>query len=158
MTMPRKIFPPCLAVAGLLAVAAFFPGVLRADPTTSDPVADNRVTGNPVTVVVSKADCQRLARYIPDASASADYQPGVSATGKPVAPADINQGATITPPEVYNFTLNFSALPGRFTQSTINLGQVTVTREGRVFWNGQPLEDADSAALSRACQEILPAK
>ena len=37
--MPRKIFPPCLAVAGLLAVAAFFPGVLRADPATSDPVA-----------------------------------------------------------------------------------------------------------------------
>ncbi|MGO1117597.1 hypothetical protein ACTL6U_02770 [Rhodovibrionaceae bacterium A322] len=118
-------------------------------------LAAGSALADPVTVKVTKKDCQRLVKYTPDASVSADYQPGVSTTGKKVASADLNGGATIQPPEVYTFNLNFSVLPGRYNNSDINLGQVKVTKDGRVYWNGEPLQSDDSHALSQKCQEIL---
>jgi hypothetical protein len=56
------------------------------------------------TVVISKADCQRLVRHVP--AADVEYQAGKDAYGRPVAPADLNGGyADIKPPETIAFQI-----------------------------------------------------
>ncbi len=56
------------------------------------------------TVVITKADCQRLVKYIPEAGV--DYEPGKDAYGRKVAPADLGGGyGWIKPPEVITFDM-----------------------------------------------------
>jgi len=60
------------------------------------------VSGKAQTVVVTKADCQRLVRHVP--SPDVEYRPGQDAHGRPVVPADLNGGyGDIKPPEVITF-------------------------------------------------------
>lgn len=68
-----------------LALACLTPAALAAD------------------AVVTKADCQKLVRYVPDGGA--EYKPGVDAYGRPVVPADLNGGPVIKAPEVVTFNV-----------------------------------------------------
>ncbi len=40
-------------------------------------------------------------------------------------------------------------------RSTLSVGEVTVTQDGAVFWNGQPLQDPNVVLLTRKCRELL---
>ena len=40
-------------------------------------------------------------------------------------------------------------------RSTLSVGEVTVTQDGTVFWNGQPLQDPNVVLLTRKCRELL---
>jgi hypothetical protein len=56
------------------------------------------------TIVVTKPDCQRLVQYVP--SGDVEYQPGVDAYGRPVAPADVGGGyGEIKPPDEITFPI-----------------------------------------------------
>jgi len=56
------------------------------------------------TVVITKADCQHLVKYIPEAGVA--YEPGKDAYGRKVAPADLGGGYDwIKPPEAITFDM-----------------------------------------------------
>ena len=40
-------------------------------------------------------------------------------------------------------------------RSKLSVGEVTVTQDGAVFWNGQPLQDPNIVLLTRKCRELL---
>ncbi|HLF58504.1 MAG TPA: hypothetical protein VI732_02635 [Alphaproteobacteria bacterium] len=75
------------AVFSLGLAGAIFPGSAAAE-----------------TVVITRADCQRLVRHVP--APDVEYQAGKDAYGRDVVPADLNGGyGDIKPPEVITFQL-----------------------------------------------------
>lgn len=40
-------------------------------------------------------------------------------------------------------------------RSKLSVGEVTVTQDGAVFWNGQPLQDPNIVLLTEKCRELL---
>ncbi|MGF1610591.1 MAG: hypothetical protein ACFCUQ_14410 [Kiloniellales bacterium] len=54
-----------------------------------------------MTVVITRQDCARLVKHLPDADVA--YQPGQDVYGRPVAPADLDGGLQIELPETYSF-------------------------------------------------------
>ncbi|WP_119165725.1 hypothetical protein [Algihabitans albus] len=154
----------------------------------------------PLEVTITRADCSQLVRHLPDADVSADYQPGVDARGKPVAPADLYGANPIELPETFTFLIEVNPLStserrtleserrilaarvaaapdnadlraqldaldaeaarldGRpESATTLAVGEVTVNRDGRVTFNGQPLQNDKAWELSERCREILAA-
>lgn len=85
---------------------------------------------------------------------SADYQPGVDATGNAVAPADLP--STPSMPTVDNFPIEidqrlahrFNLPPGGNAKAV--LGYVTI-RGNQAYFNGQPLNADQTSALAEAC-------
>ena len=55
------------------------------------------------TVVITKADCDRLVKHVP--APDVTYQAGTDVYGRRVAPADLNGGAQIDLPETYSFVV-----------------------------------------------------
>jgi hypothetical protein len=86
----------------------------------------------------------------------ADYQPGVDVNGDAVAPADLPSSASN--PSVDNFPIEidqrlahrFNLPPGANAKAV--LGYVTV-RNNQAYFNGQPLNADQTAALGEACQQ-----
>lgn len=113
-------------------------------------------------LTMTAADCARLVEHV--AAADAAYTPGVDVYGRPVAPADLPGGAKIDVPEVINFDaavdLRRFGLPrsSRLYAPNVALGQVSVERSGRVLFNGQPLQHADTTALAEFCRQRLKAR
>jgi hypothetical protein len=155
----------------------------------------------PLTVTISRLDCTRLVRHVPDAEVSAEYQPGVDARGDPVAPADLAGANPIELPEQFTFTLEVNPLNTRDERAlesrrrvlaaqvaadpdnaalraelqaldreaarrdghaaaatTLGVGEVTVRRDGRVYFNGQPLQDDAAWDLAVLCRGVLEDK
>ena len=87
---------------------------------------------------------------------SADYQPGVDANGNAVAPADLPSGSPAMP--VDNFPIEISQdLAGKFNipktgpvDAKATMGYVTV-RNNQAYFNGQPLNADQTAALAQGC-------
>ena len=139
MTMIRKILLPSAMAAvclGILANAA---------------VAER--------VRVSRADCQKLVRYVPDPGGA--YQPGVDVHGRPVAPADLpgSQMQAVLPKTV-EFDVSFYPLArargGRFDQSEMYVGTVHYNLEnGELLFNGVPLTDPEKDELAARCRDAL---
>ncbi len=114
-------------------------------------------------VTITRADCARLVEHVP--SADVAYQPGVDAYGRAVAPADLPgvrySGTQFPVPEPLHIPIEIDLLD-RFGipanpelyKADIPLGEV-VYRNGRVSYNGQPLQDEAAAELSRRCQKII---
>lgn len=110
-------------------------------------------------VTITRTDCARLVAHIPAADVA--YQPGVDAYGRAVAPADLNGGTQIPVPETLHIPIEIDLLD-RFGipahpdlyESDIPLGEV-VYRNGRLSFNGQPLQNEAAAELSRRCQQII---
>ena len=88
------------------------------------------------------------------------YQPGVDVNGNAVAPADLNGGIQVVAPEDFTIDIEVELFerfgipvdPDLF-EATANIGKVEV-RHGRLYFNGQPLQDEAAAALSERCQKI----
>lgn len=107
-------------------------------------------------VEVSEKSCRQLVEHYPDSSVSADYQPGLDVRGKAVAPADLNSGAEIEPPDEVRFRLTFTPLDDRrYAETSADLGELTVKNNGRVYFQGMALQDEEAYELSRKCQELL---
>ncbi|MHA1152418.1 MAG: hypothetical protein ACTSQ7_07085 [Alphaproteobacteria bacterium] len=113
-------------------------------------------------VVITKADCARLVEHVPAPDVA--YQPGVDAYGRKVAPAELDGGTPIQPPETLHIPIEIDLLdrfgipanPALY-KSDIPIGEV-VYRNGRLTFEGQPLQDEATAELSRRCQKIMYGK
>ncbi len=110
-------------------------------------------------LVMSSQICATLAGAAPNnvkgGVPSADYQPGVDVDGNAVAPADLP--STPSTPSVDNFPIEidqrlahrFNLPPGGNAKAV--LGYVTV-RGNQAYFNGQPLNADQTAALAEACR------
>jgi len=113
--------------------------------------------GQPV-ITITKADCDQLVTHQP--AADVTYQPGVDVNGQPVTPADLGGGVQITLPETIRIPITVDLFdrfgippdPDRF-QAEAEVGEVTY-RDGRAYFNGQPLQDEAQAELAALCQTI----
>ena len=113
-------------------------------------------------VTMNRADCARLVEHVPAPDVA--YQPGVDAYGRAVVPADLNGVTPIQTPETLYIPIEIDLLdrfgipahPGLY-ESDIPIGEV-VYQNGRLSFNGQPLQDEAAAELSRRCQNIMQGK
>lgn len=110
-------------------------------------------------VTIDKADCNRLVSHRPAPDVA--YRPGVDVNGRSVAPADLDGGIQIAPPETIRIDIDIDlfnrlgipANPDLF-DAEAKVGEV-VYRDGRAYFNGQPLQDEAEAELAALCQKVL---
>ncbi len=124
--------------------------------------APARAHEEPAEVIINRADCARLVEHVPAPDLA--YQPGIDAYGRAVAPAELDGGTPIQAPETLHIPIEID-LQDRFGipanpalyESDIPIGEV-LYRNGRLTFEGQPLQDEAAAELSRRCQQILYGK
>ena len=112
------------------------------------------------TVQISQQDCSQLAGRI--ASNDVNYQPGVDASGNAVAPADLNGPGQISMPDAITIPLSLDlasrlGIPPEGNADYLArpvIGDVVITRDGRVTFNGTPLTSEDQHELAQKCQRI----
>jgi hypothetical protein len=120
-------------------------------------------------LTIRTEDCRALTRHVP--AKDVEYKAGVDVRGRKVAPADLDSGyPNMVPDEVTldigidladrlgrrrarevarpPITANRPLLP--YT-ATASIGKLTV-RGNDVFWNDQPLQPQEQAALATACR------
>ena len=110
-------------------------------------------------VTISKADCDRLVVHQPAPDVA--YQPGVDVNGRPVAPADLNGGIQIAVPETLRIPIEIDlfnrfgipASPDLY-EADAQVGEV-IYRNGRAYFNGQPLQDDTAAEFAALCQKVM---
>lgn len=112
------------------------------------------------TVTVSAADCARLIGHAPRADVT--YKSGVDVYGRKVAPADLNGGLQIRPPAEFSIritmdlqkSLGLPVDPSKFQTQNFTVGTFKF-RNGRVYFNDQPLQSDEAAKLSELCQKRM---
>lgn len=118
----------------------------------SDPAQAAKIT-------VTEAQCAGVVAHTPDASVA--YRPGVTATGAPVAPANLpGSSFTVTPPKKITIDIDID-LQERFGvpansalyDGDAKIGKVTV-ENGKAFFNGQPLATGSQNAIAEACKAL----
>ena len=110
------------------------------------------------TVNITEADCAALVRHVAEPGVA--YEPGVDVNGRPVVPADLGDRPEIKLPEeiVIAITVDIDKrfdipkTPDLFRPEAY-IGTVIVKRDGRAYFNGQPLTSEESHALAVACQK-----
>lgn len=108
------------------------------------------------TVVITRADCDRLVSHV--ASADVSYTPGVDVNGNAVARADLNPQPQISVPETIAIPVTIDlatnlGIPTSFLARP-TVGEVQVSNDGRVSFNGQPVSGAAEHELAKRCQVI----
>ena len=143
-----RVWPEVVAVmlAGTAAMAA-------------NPSSKGEDFGDLITVTA--ADCRRLVAAVP--AADVEYRPGVDTKGRPVAPADLAGSPQIKLPDpVVHIQVDLAGrygipavaangAPGAYG-GKVDMGQVTV-KDGRAYFNGQPLAPLDQEAIADACKK-----
>jgi hypothetical protein len=110
-------------------------------------------------LAIRRDDCARLVEHVPAPDVA--YRPGVDVRGRPVAPADLPGTVRIDVPETITFDaaadLRRFGLPAgsRLYAPHADIGQITIERDGRAYFNGQPLQASDNDALARYCRQRL---
>lgn len=124
------------------------------------PAAWAQEDSQPLRIIITKVDCSRLIRHVPDADVT--YQPGVDVHGRPVAPADVpGSGGDAMPgllPDVLELPLTIKPLQGKGyatwgtgdAQATLGTVRYDIARDTFTF-NGQPIGSEDQRELARAC-------
>lgn len=103
-------------------------------------------------LTVDPAACRWLETYRPEPGQDPTYRPGEDVRGRPVAPADLGGGSRLQLPERFEFeVLVRPRETGRLRDSRIAVGRVTVLPDGRLLWNGRPLDEPRRAALLELC-------
>lgn len=115
----------------------------------------------PDTVMIDHAACRMLVRHEP--ADDAVYKPGVDVHGKPVVEADINASAITLPETIrFNITVDVAKYAGIHlptgTEMSANMGTVEVLPDGKMTFNGQPMEGDAEAALVAICKEQVDKK
>lgn len=107
-------------------------------------------------VKVAPADCTRVMRHSPAPDVA--YRPGTDVDGEDVVPADAGGGVRLEMPRevkipiIVNLRRRYGIPAGRGGyQAEAQIGVVTVS-DGRVMFNGVPLQPEDEAALIAACR------
>jgi hypothetical protein len=100
--------------------------------------------------------CRQMATYHPEAGKEADYKPGVDVHGKPVVEADLNPSQLKVADTVsFDVTVDLAKYAGlavpEGTESKTAIGTVTVDKDGRMTFNGKPLEGDAEKALRELC-------
>ncbi|HYB09816.1 MAG TPA: hypothetical protein VEJ16_09110 [Alphaproteobacteria bacterium] len=111
------------------------------------------------TIRATRETCASLVEHVPGPDVT--YQPGVDVNGQPVAPADMPGSPQITVPDEFSIEitanlgrrLGIPANPNNF-QSKADIGVLSY-KDGKAYFNGQPLEDPDAAAFADACRRIM---
>lgn len=106
-------------------------------------------------IEISRSDCQRLVRHLPEAGVA--YQAGQDVYGRRVAPADLDGGFRVDLPERYSFVLEYQPLArDDLDQSTFGVGRVSVDpATGLATYNGRPMQSPAQAELSLRCRRML---
>lgn len=129
------------------------------------------------TVIVTDRQCDAYQPYQPDPSV--EYKPGEDVHGRPVAPADLGGGLEVSPDINIPITVDirpWQNRPRSNTRQTQNrrnrpspsyrapgidgrasIGTVSV-HNGKVYFNGQPMEAAYQNAVRQACFDYLKRK
>ncbi|NKB21976.1 MAG: hypothetical protein GKS01_15900 [Alphaproteobacteria bacterium] len=114
------------------------------------------------TVTVTKEDCARLVQHVPNQGVA--YRPGVDAYGRKVIPADLGGGLRIKAPKEFSIpiTMDLQKLlglpvdPNFFQTQNFTVGTVNF-KNGRAYFNDQPLQNEQAAKLSELCQKRMSA-
>lgn len=108
------------------------------------------------TLQITESDCSQLVTHV--ASSDVSYRPGVDVNGNAVAPADLNAQPQIAVPDVISIpvTIDLATNLGINTPflARPTVGEVQVTRDGRVTFNGQPIGGSAQQELAKRCQQI----
>ncbi len=108
------------------------------------------------TATVTAETCAQLTEHVADADVT--YRPGVDVDGNAVASATIGGGFQVKPPTEIKIPIQISPGPGSSLYSTSDTTVGTVTyKNGRVYYNGRPVQDEEAARISRLCQQQLKA-
>ena len=106
------------------------------------------------TITIDSGACRALTAHQPAPDVA--YRPGVDATGRAVAPADLSGGPS---PVAQSFVFDLNAdlrpfLPpgSRLFQPQIGVGRITVGADGGLLFNGQRLAGEDRAAVAALCR------
>ena len=106
------------------------------------------------TLVVRPEVCAALTELPPDPGVA--YRPGIDVAGRPVTPADLpSSGGALFEEVAIPLSVDLRRRLGIVLDETLfplgaELGYVTV-REGRAYFNGEPLAAGSEAALARLC-------
>lgn len=106
------------------------------------------------TIKIEKGACDLVTRHQP--TPDVEYQPGVDAYGRPIAPADLNPSLTLPPVITIPLTLDLASglgLPmGKLTGTEATVGVIRV--EGnKAYFNGQPLQPEFEDNLAILCMK-----
>ena len=111
------------------------------------------------SVKISRSECKGFVKH----QSGADYKPGVDARGKKVEGADLPGGSPIKLPETISIDIGIDldkkyglGSGGKYTGEGV-VGKVTVKGD-KVFFNEQPLDQRDRAAIAEACQKAYGTK
>ena len=111
------------------------------------------------SVKVSRSECKGFVKH----QSSAEYKPGTDARGKKVKEADLPGGSPIKLPETISIDIGIDldkkyglGSGGKYTGEGV-IGKVTVKGD-KVFFNDQPLDQRDRAAIAEACQKAYGTK
>jgi hypothetical protein len=108
------------------------------------------------TLQITESDCSQLVTHV--ASSDVSYRPGVDVNGNAVAPADLNAQPQIAVPDVISIPVtidlatNLGINTPFLTRPTV--GEVQITRDGRVTFNCQPIGGSAQQELAKRCQQI----
>ena len=123
------------------------------------PVLANTKPVQPLQALISRQACNALIAHQPDPGVA--YTPGVDVNGNPVTPADLPGQPAIVLPEEFVIDLDFDVrtiLGGAIPPSVdpeLPLGRIVV-REGRAYFNDQPLQDEAQVNLAKKCRSLAP--
>jgi hypothetical protein len=113
------------------------------------------------TEIMTRGDvCSGAVQHQPEAGVA--YQPGVDATGRKVAPADLPGGSAIRIPDtiVIDITADLQkrfGLPSdsRLFKPEARIGTLEVDRDGTMRFNGEPVSNNEALAVQAACRAAL---
>jgi hypothetical protein len=100
--------------------------------------------------VISKQDCMALARY--HEAPGVEYQPGVDVHGKPVAPADLQGGASYDPPTKIEFNVTIN--PIQYGQRNALQSQISQTQATLAANPGNVAAQEQLSSLQRQLSAI----
>lgn len=171
------MFKNCNAANSFALLCLAAAGCLSSLPASSEPeyfgasvVAQgrqHRAVPGATVIRVSSSDCRRLQQYVPAPDVA--YQPGVTKSGKRVAPADMTPPVDFGKTDDLAFTFSVrlkNPLPGGAGASGGAAGDVlgeapigTVElHNGVVSFNGVPLDDGQAQAVAAGCGAALKSR
>jgi hypothetical protein len=116
-------------------------------------------TGGQPAVAISAEDCRALVAHQPGPDVA--FQPGVDVRGDPVAPADLPGGLEIEPPTTFIIPIEIDLVerfglleqvPGFEADALVG---TVLYDDGRLFLDGQPLQDPAQLAIVEACRQLV---
>ena len=112
------------------------------------------------TVIITRADCSALVAHVP--ASGVEYAPGIDVRGRPVVPADLGGRPRLKMPDTVDIPVQIDmgeryGLPANsklYELDHVKVGTARIRiKDGRAWFNGEPLTSAEHHAMVRACQK-----